>query len=82
MSMTRGLKKPVQFVPEQYRDAVMSLSKAALADIAWNLAGATCNSAEDVKEVWAKFAEEAHTTAGNYRGDKIDERFTNEWAAQ
>jgi len=44
-------KKPAIFVPDEYYDEVFSLSKAALADLVWNLAGMTVESAEDHVQV-------------------------------
>lgn len=69
--MRRG-KKPSQFIPAKAHSWVFGLSKAALADIAWNLASACVESAEDLDEVERKLASEAAVTLG-YRGDAIPE---------
>lgn len=58
-------KIPPILVPILYQHEVMKLSKAALADIAWNLAARCVNSADDIVEVMDKFREERDVTLRN-----------------
>lgn len=70
--MTRPMgvfKKPAIFVPAQYYSEVFKLSKAALADVAWNLAGACSESAEDHPAVMERLREEIRVTQ-SYRNGK------------
>ena len=55
-------KKPAIFVPREYYSEVFKLSKATLADIAWNLAGACSESAEDLPAVMERLREEIQIT--------------------
>jgi DNA-binding Lrp family transcriptional regulator len=48
-------KRPPVLVPYEYWPEVMKLSKAALADMAWDLVAVTCQSADDQAEVIASF---------------------------
>lgn len=68
--MAKG-DKGLQFLP--YRDLFENISKAALADIAWNLAAALASSADDRRAVLAVFAREASVTLA-YRKDSIPDR--------
>lgn len=65
----RGIKKPAIFVPDEYRREVFSLSKAALADIAWNLAGACSECAEDSPNVMETLRSEIKVVL-EYRAQK------------
>ena len=70
MNRPRGVfKKPPIFVPPEFMSEVMAMSKAALADVAWNLAGCCVDSAEDAEQVIARLREEISIT-GNYRKAK------------
>ena len=62
------MKKPAIFVPVEYRREVFKLSKAALADVAWNLAGGCVDSAEDSEQVIRRLREEIETTS-RYRAE-------------
>ncbi len=59
-------KKPAIFVPDEYRREIFKLSKAALADVAWNLAAGASESAEDLPKVMQTLREEIKITQ-NYR---------------
>ena len=62
-------KKPAIFVPKEYYAEIFSLSKAALADVAWNLAGACSESAEDHLAVMETLRHEIKVTL-SYRAKK------------
>lgn len=62
-------KKPAIFVPSEYYSEIKALSKAALMDVAWNLAGACSESAEDAPAVMETLRHEIKVTL-NYRRQK------------
>ena len=67
MSRPTGVfKQPAMFVPDEYRREIFKLSKAALADVAWNLAGGASECAEDLPKVMETLREEIKITL-NYR---------------
>lgn len=55
-------KEPAIFVPPEYYREVFKLSKAALADVAWNLAAGATESAEDLPRVMETLREEIKVT--------------------
>ena len=66
----RGVfKKPAIFVPDAYYSEIFKLSKAALADIAWNLAGACSECAEDHPAVMERLREEIKITLSYRSGE-------------
>lgn len=70
MSRPTGVfKKPSIFVPDEYRREVFKLSKAALADVAWNLAAGASESAEDLPKVMEVLREEIKVTLGYRKRD-------------
>lgn len=70
MSRPTGVfKKPAIFVPDEYRREIFKLSKAALADVAWNLAAGASESAEDLPRVMETLRAEIKVTQG-YRAQK------------
>lgn len=75
--MKRGIKKPAEFIPGAHYSAVMSLSKAALADIAWGLAGAVSGEADDRSAVFRAFAREARVML-LHRGDRLPDALQSE----
>jgi hypothetical protein len=50
-------KKPPVFVPAAYRSEIEKMSKAALMDMAWDLAAQCVESADDPEQVITKFRE-------------------------
>lgn len=62
-------KKPSIFVPDEYRREIFKLSKAALADVAWNLAAGASESAENLPSVMETLRHEIKVTQ-NYRKQK------------
>jgi hypothetical protein len=50
--------KPPVLVPDEYCTEIESLSKAALMDLVWSLAGQTVESSDDDPEVMRKIREE------------------------
>lgn len=62
------VKKPAMFVPERFRAEVFKVSKATLADVAWNLAGGCVNSAEDEEQVIRRLREEIEITTRYRKG--------------
>jgi len=65
-----GTKRPI-FVPKDIQPDLDGLSKAALMDMAWNLAS-LCNgdSCDDAEATADRLYEEAVIVAG-YRGDRL-----------
>lgn len=53
-----ALAKPPVLVPVEYREEIERLSKAALMDMVWSLAGQTVESCHDEPDVMRKFREE------------------------
>lgn len=68
-------KKGQVFVPAAYTGILDTLSKAALMDIAWNLA-LLQSGHESESEAFAILAHEADIVARN-RGDRIDKRLAD-----
>ena len=50
------MKKPV-LIPQQYQREVFALSKAALADLAWDLAATNCQNVDNQAQVLAALRE-------------------------
>ena len=71
MSRPGVFKQPAIFVPREYYAEVFKLSKAALADVAWNLAGACSESAEDLPNVMETLRAEMKIVAA-YRKQGAD----------
>jgi len=67
--MRLGTKAPV-FVPDDIERHLDRLSKAALMDIAWNLAGAVCGECDNVERTADRLHEEAVIVA-RYRRDRV-----------
>jgi hypothetical protein len=61
------MKKPAIFVPQEYYAEIFKLSKAALADVAWNLAAAASEK-EDLPAVMDTLRHEIKITLA-YRDD-------------
>jgi hypothetical protein len=63
--------KAPALLPRQYWWAMDALSKNALIDLVWSLAGQTVESAEDAEDCFRKIREEWGIVAG-YRGDTVN----------
>lgn len=62
--------KGQKLVPVEYRYVLEALSKAALADMVWSLAGQTVESGDSPSQIIAKLRSEWGIVAG-YRGDSV-----------
>ncbi len=70
--------KNLVFVPTIYQDAILSLSKNALADMMWNLAAQASRSADDPEAIWEVVREEANVTVKDYRKDRLHKAFNHD----
>ncbi len=65
----RGIKKGHVFVPRKYLAELQTMSKAALMDLAWDLAASSGECAEDDRETIGTLRERARLVL-EYRGDR------------